>query len=184
MVKLLIDRGADVNTVDMYGRTPLHNACINSHLDMVQLLIDRGADVNVADRYGVTPLSLTFRYRHLHLLPILRQAYIQQQLITPPQLTSFPNYNVFSTMKVESSRYLHYYLTHRMSSLEIRGYMDKVWFVRNGLRELVARFPSALSLEEYEGRECGYRILISKWFKKNEVCLALLCWESEGGFCL
>ena len=43
MVRLLLDRGADVNVRDRGGRAPLHLACMNGHTDTVRLLLDRGA---------------------------------------------------------------------------------------------------------------------------------------------
>ena len=52
----------------------------------------------------------------------------------------------------------------------------------NGMRELVARFPDDLSLEEDEERECGYRAKIGIWNLNNECSEALLFWESEGGY--
>ena len=128
---------------------------------------------------------LSFRNNHLHLLPSLRQSYIQQQLLLPPQLISFPNHNIFSSMRVESARYLCYYLWHPMSSLRIKGYMDKRGLLRNGMRELAVKFPDGLRLEEYEGRECGYRLRMNSygivgWGITPELCEALLFWESEG----
>jgi ankyrin repeat protein len=53
-VRLLIDRGADVNAFDALGRTPLMYAAVSDllPLDVVKLLIDRGADVNARDRHA------------------------------------------------------------------------------------------------------------------------------------
>ena len=67
-----------------------------------------------------------------------------------------------------------------MSSCQIRRYMDKRGIVLNGMRELRRRF--ALSLEEDEGRECGYRMGVEIWNLNHECCEALLFWESEGGY--
>lgn len=53
----LIKHGSDVNKGDLYGKTPLHIACLEGHVEMVKLLVSHGADVNreTAD----TALSLT-----------------------------------------------------------------------------------------------------------------------------
>lgn len=43
IVNLLIDRGADVNVQDNYGKTPLYSAVANRDYNMINLLLSRGA---------------------------------------------------------------------------------------------------------------------------------------------
>src|SRR5258707_10140057 len=65
-VRLMLDRGADVNALDPGGRTPLMYAAILDllPLDVVKLLVERGADVNAKDRHkkagdaGLTVLDI------------------------------------------------------------------------------------------------------------------------------
>jgi ankyrin repeat protein len=62
-VRMLLDHGADVNTYDPLGRTPLMYAAGSDLIstDVVKLLIDRGADVNAQSRHkqsGDTGLSV------------------------------------------------------------------------------------------------------------------------------
>src|SRR5205814_761902 len=46
-VKLLIERGAEVNTAEEFrGQTPLMFAAVENHSDVVKFLIDHGAGVN------------------------------------------------------------------------------------------------------------------------------------------
>jgi ankyrin repeat protein len=65
-VKLMLDHGADVNTVDPLGRTPLMYAAASDLLDLnvVKLLVERGANVNAKDSHpqggdtGLTVLDI------------------------------------------------------------------------------------------------------------------------------
>ena len=56
VVRLLLDRGAEVNVKDNAGLTPLHYAAKDVYVDVIMLLLNRGADVNAKDNDGWTPL--------------------------------------------------------------------------------------------------------------------------------
>ena len=58
VVKLLIDRGADVNLPDEDGYTSLMCACDMSSKRIVDLLLDKGADINAVElTYGMSALQ-------------------------------------------------------------------------------------------------------------------------------
>ncbi|ERG66094.1 MULTISPECIES: M48 family metallopeptidase [Exiguobacterium] len=56
----LLADGADVNTQDLYGDTPLHNLLYNEGVDIdtVGLLLENGADVSLENEDGMTPAEL------------------------------------------------------------------------------------------------------------------------------
>jgi ankyrin repeat protein len=62
MIRLLIRAGADVNTKDGEGKTPLHYACIKGYQYAVQTLIEEQADINAKDNSGMTPLQYACAY--------------------------------------------------------------------------------------------------------------------------
>jgi hypothetical protein len=56
VVQLLVDKGADVKTIDNDGKTVLHLAAEEGNEAVVQLLVDKGADVKTKDDGGKTVL--------------------------------------------------------------------------------------------------------------------------------
>ena len=56
-IKLLIEKGANVNLQDIHERTPLHLACENTteevHHDCVEFLLRKGASTNIQEIIGV-----------------------------------------------------------------------------------------------------------------------------------
>ncbi len=67
-VRLVLELGADVNDVNLAGRTALHGAAHIRSDAIVQLLVDRGALVNAGDQRGITPLMIAEGGGHI-LLP-------------------------------------------------------------------------------------------------------------------
>ncbi|MFQ6036622.1 MAG: ankyrin repeat domain-containing protein, partial [Sedimentisphaerales bacterium] len=73
IVKLLIDRGAYVNSTCSFGCTILHHASgrYKPQPDVVRLLIAKGADVNAKTNTGQTPLHLSVRQGHRDTVELL-----------------------------------------------------------------------------------------------------------------
>ena len=51
VVKLLLEKGADVESKDRYGQTPLSWAAEKGHEAVVKLLLEKGADVESRTMY-------------------------------------------------------------------------------------------------------------------------------------
>jgi ankyrin repeat protein len=56
VVKFLVDRGANVNTQDLFGQTALHEAVMHKDEELIRLLLDCGANPDVKDESGRTAL--------------------------------------------------------------------------------------------------------------------------------
>lgn len=64
VVKLLLDSGADLETTDDNGNTPLIWAATHGHVDSIRVLLDRGADHTARNNSDKTPLSIATQKGH------------------------------------------------------------------------------------------------------------------------
>ena len=56
LVRLLIERGAQIDAIDGSGETPLHYAARNGRIDLCELLVSKGANINIISDSECTPL--------------------------------------------------------------------------------------------------------------------------------
>jgi ankyrin repeat protein len=78
MVRLLLEKGVDIEGRGPGGRTMLHMAAIIGNEAMVELLVRKGADIGARDSYGRTAVQYALWKKSLRLF----------QLLTPPALNS------------------------------------------------------------------------------------------------
>ena len=62
--RVLIDAGADIETKDERGCSPLHRASDSGALDVVKMLVEAGAGVRATDNEGATCLMLAAYFGH------------------------------------------------------------------------------------------------------------------------
>lgn len=70
-VKAALESGADVNTRDAWGRTPLIVAIQQNRMPVVELLVQRGADVAATDAWGRTPLLVATQLKNSAAIRLL-----------------------------------------------------------------------------------------------------------------
>ena len=68
IVKLLIDRGADVNAKDINSNAPLSLTGIHGNVSVADLLVSSGADLNYKGFGGWTPLHMAAFKGHINLV--------------------------------------------------------------------------------------------------------------------
>jgi len=74
MLRVLVERGANVNTVDYLENTPLHLAAERGMADAVAILLENGAFVDAINIMGVTPIMAAAQRGHDDLANQLAQA--------------------------------------------------------------------------------------------------------------
>lgn len=73
VLELLLQSGADVNTSDVQGFTPLFMASYYGFISVVEILIQNGAGLNVKTVSGATPLQASSTMGHFRVTQLLVQ---------------------------------------------------------------------------------------------------------------
>lgn len=71
VIRFLVRRGAQINSLDESGNTPLIIAVKNGQRLVAKHLIDSNADVNVTSKDGITPLSTAIQINNQDLVSLL-----------------------------------------------------------------------------------------------------------------
>ncbi|KAG2392613.1 hypothetical protein C9374_011338 [Naegleria lovaniensis] len=79
LARLLISLGADVNSKNSEGETPLHTCARNGTLGVARLLISEGADVNAINKHKVTPLMIAATLGNLAVVELLLDTDLQEE---------------------------------------------------------------------------------------------------------
>ena len=81
IVKLLLDRGADIEAMDDLGQRPLLSAARLGRIDVVRLLLARGAEINAVDWSGQSALSNSAVEGHDKLFDLLMSRGAQRGIV-------------------------------------------------------------------------------------------------------
>lgn len=71
IVRILLERGHDVNIKDVGGITALMKASFEGHTEIVSLLLEKGADVNAFDHMGISSLMGASYRGHTEIVSLL-----------------------------------------------------------------------------------------------------------------
>ncbi|XP_076179059.1 protein fem-1 homolog CG6966 isoform X2 [Ptiloglossa arizonensis] len=71
LVKLLVKKGAKLNSTTKTNSTPLRAACFDGYFDIVRFLVCHGADIEMANRHGHTSLMIACFKGHIRIARFL-----------------------------------------------------------------------------------------------------------------
>jgi ankyrin repeat protein len=74
VVKLLLEKNADIESKDDYGQTPLSWAARRGYEPVVKLLLEKNADIESKDNNGQTPLSWAAQNGYEPVVKLIRLA--------------------------------------------------------------------------------------------------------------
>jgi uncharacterized protein len=68
-VKLLIEKGSNVNARDFYDNTPLQKAVFSSKSngEIITLLLKAGADKNIVNKSGISPYQVALKITNFNI---------------------------------------------------------------------------------------------------------------------
>ena len=157
-VKMLIDKGANVNIQNYLGSTPLHVACMDFNVNIVNILIENGANINIQNNEGQAPLHYTHGNYKLSNILIENGANVDIQTntgLTP--LMQAVYWDHYATTKL---------LLENGANLQLRNNMGRTVFNialdynRTKIFEILTEWPS----------------IISEW--RDKLTLEQRCWIS------
>lgn len=71
IMRLLIEKEAEVDAVDTQGQTPLHRAAYADNAEGVRILLARGADMGPRDKEGMTALDIAEKWNRKAIIQLL-----------------------------------------------------------------------------------------------------------------
>jgi ankyrin repeat protein len=77
---IFLENDAEVNAVNEFGATAMHEAVDGNHAEVVQVLCERHANPNMQDGRGNTPLMLAARSGHVEVIRVLMDGPVAVEL--------------------------------------------------------------------------------------------------------
>lgn len=109
-VKLLVRRGAEIDTQCNFGYTPLHLAAESKSLESCQILLEAGACITTENKNLSTPLSFAHCVKDRNLI-LLMYEYLPRTLMEEPHISNLLNciedINAVLPNSINGSRPIH-----------------------------------------------------------------------------
>ena len=71
VVKLMIEKGSDINIEDKYGQNCIFYSVREGHFAVTELLIQKGANINQVDKKKMTPYSFAEKFNQWKIAELL-----------------------------------------------------------------------------------------------------------------
>jgi uncharacterized protein len=81
LIGLLLDKGADINEPDIFGRTPIHDAVTQNRMMLCRFLIENGADINTVSRNHESLLQIAIHYKAYDVARLLLKQNIDVNVV-------------------------------------------------------------------------------------------------------
>ncbi|MEE9443648.1 MAG: ankyrin repeat domain-containing protein [candidate division Zixibacteria bacterium] len=142
VVKFLLEKGADIEISDSYGRTPLSIAVQENKQELVKFLLDKGADIENLDCYAYTPLYLARATGNVDMVQLLLDNGANEN--KPVGMTARALNNENFNWKSKSSKHFRtYYLPGSVAERDIETLIKKN-------EAYLASHLALLGVEEYD----------------------------------
>lgn len=136
LVKLLVDKGSDLNLMDMNGIAPLQSLASRGLVKAAELLIEKGADLNIQDKFGLaTPLHMASISGHYQMLVLLIEKGADAYIVDKNENTVLHSAVNGNQMKI--AEYLIAKYPELLNSLDFDGNSCLHIAVKSEMKEMV-----------------------------------------------
>jgi ankyrin repeat protein len=134
LVKLLLEKGAELDSKSSNGQTPLSWAAANGHEAVVKLLLEKGAELEAKSNSGLTPLSWVAANGHKAVVKLLLEKGAELEAKSNSGLTPL------SRAAANGHKAVVKLLLEKGADLEVKsdnGWTPLLWAAANGHEAVV-----------------------------------------------
>jgi ankyrin repeat protein len=129
LLKILIEKGFDINYTNIYNQTILHIICETDNYNKVKILLDFGSNVNSLDCMNQTPLFYASKFVNTDIIILLLKYYSNFKIINSNN-KMFLDIYMSSYQTTKPYEYLHIDYFNDISSILNRLKIEQNWINR------------------------------------------------------